>query len=100
MGKSLREIVKFLHDSHNLEQSLRTLEANGDINSNGEITVYDAIKEISGCRIEYYLQDFSKAKGNFVIIGFNTGRSDRSLAVTEEGKLYLSKWEDLLWVYM
>lgn len=94
MSKSVKEIVKVIEaGKDNLRKTFQQLEASGDINSDGEITVKEAIKGVGNSRMECYLFDSSKVYGKYVVIGLvgKNGKSTNSLIVTDNGKLYFSQ---------
>jgi hypothetical protein len=92
VDKDLKQLVKFIEiNKEHPGQSLRGLELSGDINSDGGITVLEAIYEVSGYRIEYFLYDTDKAGGKYVSIGLTSGKNDITLVIKENGNLYLSK---------
>ncbi len=92
MGKSLQEIARFISpNKNNLGQLLRALEQRGDINSDGDITIHEAINAVSGYSIECLLHDNSNSRGEYLIIDLNHGRNSISLVITNNGNLYLSK---------
>lgn len=86
---NIKTVVKKFN-RNNLGQSLKELEASGDINSNGDITVSDLIQEVDGFRVTYKLYGRSKKMGRYVTIGITNGSCDKDMAITESGSLYLS----------
>ena len=88
---NLDEVQKILKKEINIVRALKVLEKKEIINSDGGISVEDAIKRVNGCRIEYSLKD-NTATIKHIRIGLNSesSGSSKALIITEYGKLYLS----------
>ncbi len=92
MKTDFKAIEKFINENKsNINMALRGLETQGSINSNGDITVSSVINELSGYRLEYFLNENNNSGEDCLKIGFTAGKSDRTLVITSTGKLFLSK---------
>lgn len=87
------EIIKvFEANKNDMKDSLLELEANGYINSSGDISVKKAIRATEGLYIElFYTDKVSNVKFVQISLRNETGRIKAALIISEEGKLYFKK---------
>ena len=89
---NLSVIKKIFANKHNsIGQTLKELQEKGYINSQGECSIENAILSTSGYSIEYFYTN-KTARVKYLQIGIKdqSGRSEKILTISEEGKLYLS----------
>jgi DNA-binding PadR family transcriptional regulator len=89
---NLSVIKKVFDSKHNsIEQTLKELQTKGYVNSQGEYSVDNAIINTIGYSIEYFhIKKINSTKCLQIGLKEQSGRAEKILTISEEGKLYLS----------